>query len=79
VLLSDLAMPDDDGYALVHKLRDLGLDRGGRVRTVAVSAYARDEDRARALAAGFETHVPKPVEPATLIALVARLAGREPT
>jgi signal transduction histidine kinase len=79
VLLSDLAMPDDDGYALVHKLRDLGLDRGGRVRAVAVSAYARDEDRARALAAGFETHVPKPVEPATLIALVARLAGREPT
>ena len=79
VLVSDISMPDEDGYALVRKVRDLGLDRGGRVRAVALSAYARAEDRARALEAGFETHIPKPVEPAVLINIVAGLAGRDQT
>src|SRR5438045_5422580 len=76
VLVSDLSMPGDDGYALLERVRALGLDRGGRVPAVALTAFARADDRARALAAGFAVHVPKPVEPAALVEVVARLAAR---
>jgi signal transduction histidine kinase len=74
VLVSDLSMPGDDGYALLERVRALGLDRDGRVPAVALTAFARAEDRARALAAGYAVHVPKPVEPAELVEVVARLA-----
>jgi signal transduction histidine kinase len=76
VLVSDLSMPGDDGYALLERVRALGLDRDGRVPAVALTAFARAEDRARALAVGFAVHVPKPVEPAALVEVVARLASR---
>jgi signal transduction histidine kinase/ActR/RegA family two-component response regulator len=76
VLISDISMPDVDGYALISKVRALGLDRGGRVPAVALTAYARAEDRERALAVGFQMHVAKPVEPADLVDVVSRLAGR---
>jgi signal transduction histidine kinase/CheY-like chemotaxis protein len=76
VLVSDLSMPGDDGYALLHRVRALGLDREGRVPAVALTAFARAEDRARALAAGYAVHVSKPVEPAKLVEVVARLAAR---
>jgi signal transduction histidine kinase len=76
VLVSDISMPDEDGYALLERVRALGLDRGDRLPAVALTAYARAEDRARARAVGFEVHVPKPVEPAELVEVVARLAGR---
>ena len=76
VLVSDISMPDEDGYALLRRVRSLGLDRGARLPAVALTAYARPEDRARALAVGFQVHVPKPVEPAELVEVVARLAGR---
>jgi signal transduction histidine kinase len=76
VLVSDLSMPGDDGYALLHRVRALGLDREGRVPAVALTAFARAEDRARALAAGYAVHVSKPVEPAKLVEVVARLASR---
>ncbi len=76
VLVSDLAMPGDDGYALIERVRQLGLDRGGRVPAVALTAFARADDRNRALAAGYAVHVAKPVEPATLVEIVARLAPR---
>jgi signal transduction histidine kinase len=76
VLVSDLSMPGDDGYALLERVRALGLDRGGHVAAVALTAFARAEDRARALAAGYAVHIPKPVEPAALVEVVARVAAR---
>ncbi len=74
VLLSDIAMPDGDGYELIESIRKLPPERGGSVPAAAVTAYARAEDRRRALNAGFLMHVPKPVEPGELVAVVANLA-----
>jgi signal transduction histidine kinase len=76
VLVSDLAMPDEDGYALIRKVRARPAERGGRVPAAALTAYARAEDRVRSLAAGFQMHVPKPIDPADLVSMVAALAGR---
>jgi PAS domain S-box-containing protein len=76
ILLSDIAMPGADGYELIRRVRSLGPAQGGRIKAAALTAYARTEDRLRALWAGFETHVPKPVQPNELAAVVASLAGR---
>jgi len=76
VLLSDIGMPVQDGYDLIHKLRARGPGRGGDVPAAALTAYARAEDRLRALEAGYQTHLAKPVDPSELISTVARLAGR---
>jgi len=73
VLLSDIAMPDEDGYALIRRVRTLPLARGGCVPAVAVTAYATLEDRRRALQAGFQAHLPKPLDAARLIATVVEL------
>jgi PAS domain S-box-containing protein len=74
VLVSDLSMPGEDGFALIGKIRTLGLEEGGNIPAAALTAYVRDEDRLRALAAGYQTHISKPVDPTTLAAAVARLA-----
>jgi CheY-like chemotaxis protein len=79
VLVSDIGMPGEDGYSLIKRVRALGADRGGAVPALALTAYARAEDRVRAVRAGFQTHVVKPVEPAELITMVASLAGRAGT
>ena len=71
-VLADIAMPGEDGYALIRAIRE----RGGRIPAAALTAYAREEDRERAIAAGYQAHVSKPVGPAELVATVARLAGR---
>ncbi len=76
ILVSDIGMPNEDGYALIRRVRALDADRGGRIPAVALTAYARPEDRNAALSAGFQSHVAKPVEPAELIAVIANLAGR---
>ena len=76
VLVSDIGMPQEDGYALIRKLRALSQEQGGRIPAVALTAYARAEDRTQALLAGFQLHVPKPVDPTELAAVVANLAGR---
>lgn len=76
VLISDIGMPDVDGYELLRRVRALGMDRGGRVPAIALTAFARSEDRTRALCAGFQAHISKPVEPFELIATVASVAGR---
>ena len=76
VLVSDISMPDEDGYSLIRRLRQCGPERGGYIPAVALTAYGRVEDRLRALAAGFQMHVPKPVEPEELAAVVAAVAGR---
>jgi len=76
VLLSDIALQDQDGYDLIRKVRSLSAERGGRIPAAALTGYGRLEDRMRALSAGFQLHAAKPVEPAELIAVVASLAGK---
>lgn len=76
VLLSDIGMPEMDGYELLKRIRALGPDRGGKIPAIALTAFARTEDRTRALRAGFIIHVSKPVEPSELIATIASVAGR---
>jgi CheY-like chemotaxis protein len=73
--LSDIAMPGEDGYALIRKVR--ALESPARMLPAAAfTASATAADRARALLAGFQAHIPKPVEPSELAAVVAALAGR---
>jgi PAS domain S-box-containing protein len=72
VLLSDIGMPKEDGYSLMRRIRRLS-GKASRIPAIALTAYARAEDRAKALQAGYQMHLAKPVEPATLIATVARL------
>ena len=74
VLISDIGMPGEDGYELIKKVRKMDADRGGCIPAVALTAYARGEDRIRALSAGFQMHVSKPVEPVELAAVVASFA-----
>jgi signal transduction histidine kinase/CheY-like chemotaxis protein len=76
LLVSDIGMPEMDGFELLRRVRALGPDRGGKIPAIALTAFARSEDRTRALHAGFLVHVSKPVEPAELIATVASVAGR---
>ncbi len=76
VIVSDIGMPDEDGYSLIRKIRALPPERGGRTPAVALTAYARDEDARRAFAAGYQLHLAKPVEPAQLASVVANLGGR---
>ena len=75
VLLSDIAMPEEDGYSFVRRVRCLPPEAGGAIPAIALSAYARDEDRRKSLEAGFQAHLAKPVEPQELLIAVARWAG----
>jgi CheY-like chemotaxis protein len=75
VLVSDIGMPDQDGYELIRRVRMLGDGLGG-VKAVALTAFARLEDRTRAMLAGFQMHLTKPIEPSELVVTVASLAGR---
>jgi signal transduction histidine kinase/ActR/RegA family two-component response regulator len=79
VLLSDIAMPGEDGYALIAKVRSLPAAKGGRIAAAALTAYATAEDRARVLRAGYQGHFAKPVEPGQLVSAVAALAERAAT
>ena len=76
VLVSDIEMPGEDGYSLIRKVRALSVPDGGRTPAVALTAYGRQQDRVLALTAGFSMHVPKPVDPGELTAIVAGLASR---
>jgi CheY-like chemotaxis protein len=78
VLISDIGLPGEDGYELMGKIRALPPAEGGMVPALALTAYSGEEDRRKALAAGFQVHVPKPAEPATLVAKVAVLVARSP-
>jgi CheY-like chemotaxis protein len=74
VLVSDIGMPDDDGYSLIRKIRALDIDHGGNVPALALTAYSRSEDRTRALSAGFHRHLSKPADPVDLVTAVASLS-----
>ena len=75
ILMSDIGMPGEDGYALIRQVRALPPERGGRTPAAALTAYARDEDRGRALAAGYQLHIAKPCHPRELLAAVSDLQG----
>jgi signal transduction histidine kinase/ActR/RegA family two-component response regulator len=76
ILISDIGMPDRDGYFLIRKLRERESGRASDIPAIALTAFARSEDRRRILLAGFQSHVAKPAEPAELTATVASLTGR---
>jgi CheY-like chemotaxis protein len=69
-------MPGKDGYELIREVRQLAPEQGGRVPALAVTAFARSEDRTRALLAGFQVHIAKPVERHELVVTIASLVGR---
>jgi CheY-like chemotaxis protein len=76
LLISDIGMPETDGYELIRSVRKLEADNQRKIPAVALTAYARVQDRMRAILAGYDTHVPKPVEAHELVTIVASLAGR---
>jgi CheY-like chemotaxis protein len=78
VLVSDIGMPGSDGYDLIRRLREREREHGGRIPAIALTAYAGADDRARAIAAGFQHYITKPVGPDELAEVVARAAGRAP-
>jgi CheY-like chemotaxis protein len=77
VLISDIGMPDMDGFELIRKVRELPAESGGGVPAIALTAYARAEDRLRVLRSGYQMHVPKPVEMAELLTVIASLVKRK--
>ena len=77
LLVSDIGIPVEDGYELIRKLRKLRLKAAREAPAIALTAYATKEDKARALASGFQVHIPKPIEPASLIRSIASLMKRK--
>jgi signal transduction histidine kinase/ActR/RegA family two-component response regulator len=77
VILSDIAMPDEDGYSFIGRVRALPHSEGGGTPAAALTAYAREEDRRQALAAGYQMHIAKPIGAGQLVTMIAKLAGRE--
>jgi hypothetical protein len=78
ILISDIGMPKQDGYSLIATLRALAPDQGGQIPAIALTAFARDEDRSRALEVGFQTYLAKPIEPDELVGVVAHLVQHNP-
>ncbi|WP_395748857.1 ATP-binding protein [Prosthecobacter sp.] len=76
VLISDIGMPDRDGYSLIREIRQLPASQGGNVPAIALTAYTRTEDRIKAIAAGFQMHISKPADSVELMTVVSSLAGK---
>jgi two-component system, chemotaxis family, CheB/CheR fusion protein len=75
ILLSDIGMPHEDGYALIRQVRALNAELGGQIPAIALSAYARQEEQRKSLSAGFQRHIVKPVEPHRLVSMIAELTN----
>ncbi|BAY27812.1 multi-sensor hybrid histidine kinase [Calothrix sp. NIES-2100] len=75
VLVSDISMPDMDGYTLLRQLRTWSAEKGGQIPAIALTAFARQYDQQQAFQAGFQVHLPKPINPEELVAAIVRLAG----
>jgi CheY-like chemotaxis protein len=75
-LVTDIGLPGEDGFALVRQIRESEAQHGGFLPAIALTGYARAEDRIGILAAGFQAHIPKPVEPVELAAVIANMTGR---
>lgn len=78
VIVSDIEMPGEDGYSFIRRVRERTAEQGGMIPAAALTAYSRSQDRLLALSSGFQMHVPKPVEPAEIVAVVWSLARRRP-
>ena len=78
LVLADIEMPVEDGYDLLKRIRKLPEDGGGSTPVAAVTAYASEQDRAKALASGFSTYLSKPFDPMDLVTLAARYARKAP-
>ena len=76
VILSDIGMPEEDGYTFLRNLRSRSQEKGGQIPAAAITAYTKMEDRMCALRAGFQSHVPKPINLEELVIVVASLAGK---
>ena len=76
LLVSDIGMPNEDGFSLMRKLRALPPEQGGAIPAIALTAFARTQDRLNVLSAGYQMHVPKPIEPLELLTVVASLTKR---
>jgi CheY-like chemotaxis protein len=79
VIVSDIGMPEEDGYSLIRKIRTHADVRTKNIPAIALTAFGRNEDRTSALLQGFNLHMAKPVEPAALVRAVAELVGRTVT
>ena len=77
VLISDIGMPDLDGYQLIRQMRSLPPEQGGQIGAIALTAYAGELNQKQALAAGFQMHISKPVEPEELIGAIVNLIKRD--
>jgi CheY-like chemotaxis protein len=75
LLVSDIGMPDEDGYSLIRRVRALGAAGGGNIPSIALTAYTRAEDRAKALGAGFTLHMAKPIRPTDLVTAIQTLTA----
>jgi CheY-like chemotaxis protein len=75
LLISDIGMPDEDGYEFIQKLRALPPDKGGKTPAIALTGYASRKDRDRALEAGYQLHIAKPIEQTEMITAIAALVG----
>ena len=75
LLISDIGMPLSDGYSLIRKVRELNPEQGGKIPALALTAFARTEDRNQAIIAGYQEHIAKPVEPKELVNAIATLIG----
>ena len=78
ILVSDIGMPTEDGYFLIRQIRTFKPERGEKIPAIALTAYAREDERTFALASGFQIHLAKPIESYDLIAAVVKLARRTP-
>ncbi|HEY9650550.1 MAG TPA: response regulator, partial [Coleofasciculaceae cyanobacterium] len=76
ILLSDIGMPNMDGYMLLRQIRQLPPNKGGQIPAIALTAYAGEIDYKQAMAAGFQKHIPKPVDPADLAIAIAKLVSK---
>ena len=76
LIVSDIAMPGEDGYSLIRRVRALDIEEVNRIPAIALTAYSRTKDRTQALSAGFQMHVPKPVNAAELAHAIASVIGR---
>jgi CheY-like chemotaxis protein/anti-sigma regulatory factor (Ser/Thr protein kinase) len=76
VIIADIGMPDEDGYMFINKVRKASRAKKEQPPAIALTAYARKEDRERALKAGFQRHIPKPADPSAVLAVVAELLPR---
>jgi CheY-like chemotaxis protein len=75
VIVSDIGMPERDGYEFIRDVRSLGTSEGGRTPAIALTAFARSEDRTRAMIAGYQVHVAKPIDPQELVATIRSQIG----